>query len=235
MMKKILYSLSLCLAFVFVSCEEETTQDTSKVTHYVNLEMKGEQTVLILIGTPYVEEGVIATEGEDDITSSIITTGSVDSSTTGLYYINYEAQNADGYSSSIQRTIIVYDPDVTTDLAGTYTTAEGSYRHWLSNGVKVPFSGYKINISRIVPGIFYISDYMGGYYDQRVGYGSTYAMKGYFKLNVDNTLDALSGDVVGWGDSYDSFENGEYDPVSGSLSWEVGYAGSMVFYITLNK
>ncbi|KAA6321084.1 hypothetical protein EZS27_029222, partial [termite gut metagenome] len=42
-------------------------------------------------------------------------------------------------------TIIVYDPDVITDLAGTYTTAEGSYRYWLSTGVIVPFSGYKIN------------------------------------------------------------------------------------------
>ncbi|KAA6320229.1 hypothetical protein EZS27_029971, partial [termite gut metagenome] len=132
-------------------------------------------------------------------------------------------------------TIIVYDPDVITDLAGTYTTAEGSYRYWLSTGVIVPFSGYKINISYIVPGIFYISDYMGGYYDQRAAYGAAYAMKGYFKLNVDNTLDALSGDIAGWGDSFDSFENGKYDPDSGSLYWELGYGGSMVFYITLNK
>ncbi|KAA6316400.1 hypothetical protein EZS27_033285 [termite gut metagenome] len=235
MMKKILYSLSLCLAFVFISCEEDTTQDTSKVTHYVNFEMKGEQTVLVSVGTPYVDEGVVAIEGENDITSSVITAGSVDSSTIGLYYINYKAQNADGYSSSIERTIIVYDPDVTTNLAGTYTTAEGSYRYWLATDVKVLFSGYKIDVSLIAPGIFYISDYMGGYYDQRVGYGSAYAMKGYFKLNVDNTLDALSGDVAGWGDSFDSFENGEYDPASGSLYWELGYGGSMVFYITLNK
>ncbi|KAA6317764.1 hypothetical protein EZS27_032134, partial [termite gut metagenome] len=145
MMKKILYSLFVCLAFVFVSCEEDTTQDTSRVTYYVNFEMKGEQTVLVPVGTSYVDEGVVATEGEDDITSSVITTGSVDPSTIGLYYINYKAQNADGYSSSIERTIIVYDPDVITDLAGTYTTAEGSYRYWLSTGVIVPFSGYKIN------------------------------------------------------------------------------------------
>jgi hypothetical protein len=220
---------------MFISCEEETTQDISRVTHYVSLEMKGDQIVLVPVGSSYVDEGVVATEGEDDITSSVITRGSVNTSTIGLYYINYQAQNADGYSSSIERTIIVYDPDVTIDLAGTYTTADGSYRHWLSDGAKVLFSGYKINISYTAPGIFYISDYMGGYYDQRAAYGSAYAMKGYFKLNADNTLDALSGDIAGWGDSFASFENGKYDPASGSLYWELGYAGSMIFYITLNK
>ena len=75
---------------------------------------------------------------------------------------------------------------------------------------------------------------MGGYYDQRAGYGSDYAMTGYFALNNDNTITALTADVAGWGDSADEI-NAAYNEATGEIDLEVAYAGSMIFYITLTK
>lgn len=234
-MKKLLYILLISLTGFLSSCEDESSYDDSKVTYYVNFDMKGEQTTLVTVGSSYTDEGVVATEGETDITSSVVKTGTVDPTKVGVYYISYSATNVDGYSSSVTRTVIVYDPTITTDISGTYKVASGSYRYWLSSGAKVSFSGYDVALTYVAPGIFEASDYFGGYYDKRAGYGSTYAMKGFLKLNSDNTLEALSGTVAGWGDSFKSFDNAKYDPASGSVYWEVAYAGAMVFYITLTK
>lgn len=235
-MKKFLYSLFLCLSVgVFCSCDDESTQDTSVITYYISFDMAGDQVMTIPVGTAYQEPGIVAMEGEEDVTSKVVTTGSVDGNSVGVYTIKYSATNKDGFGSSTSRTVIVYDPAVEADISGTWTVAAGTYRYGLSNGAEVAYSGFKISLSYVGPGIFYVSDYMAGYYDQRAGYGGNYAMKGYLKLNPDNTLEALSGDVAGWGDSLDSFENGVYDPETGTISYALGYAGAFIFYVTLTK
>lgn len=233
-MKRIIYSLFITLTFVLVSCDE-STQDPSIITHFVTFEMLGEETELIPVGTPYVDAGVVAMEGEQDITANVVKKGEVNTNEINLYTITYSAVNKDGFESSINRTVIVYDPAINVNVEGTYTVASGSYRYWLDDGAIVSFAGTTVDIDYVAPGFFYCSDYMGGYYDQRAGYGSGYAMKGYFKLNADNTIDILSGDVAAWGDSYNFMENAKFDPVANSLYWELGYAGSMIFYITLKK
>lgn len=235
-MKKILYSLSICLICLFTACEDETSQDTSKITYFVNFEMKGDKVMQIPVGTAYVEPGVIAMEGSNDITSTMKTTGTVNASKVGVYTLAYSAVNVDGFAKSTERTVVVYDPNVTTDLSGVYKTAEGSYRYWIATGAIKAFSGYTVNIERAAPGVFLVSDFMGGYYDQGSKYGPGYAMKGYMKLNSDNTIDILSGYVPSWHDSYNAFEKGKYNPATGSLYWEMTYGGNaMIFYITLTK
>lgn len=233
-MKKLIYSLLLGLIATFTSCDK-TSDDTSKITHFVNFEMKGESTMFVALGSTYTEPGVIAMEGENDITSTMVTKGTVDVSKVGLYHISYSAKNIDGFAKSIQRAIYVYDPTSATDISGTYKTAAGSYRYWLADKAEVPCVGYNVIISQIAPGIFNVSDLMGGYYDQGLNRGSAYAMEGIIKLNSDNTIEALSGFVPAWGDSYDSFDNGTFDPATESISWELPYAGQMIFYINLNK
>ena len=110
----------------------------------------------------------------------------------------------------------------------------GSYRYWISSGAKAAFADCAVDVEYIAPGLYHISDYMGGYYDQRAGYGSDYAMTGYFALNNDNTITALTADVAGWGDSADEI-NAAYNEATGEIDLEVAYAGSMIFYITLTK
>lgn len=233
-MKKLIYSLLIGLIVTFTSCDK-TSDDTSKVTNFVNFEMKGESMMLIALGSTYTEPGVIAMEGENDITSTMKTTGTVDASKAGVYHISYSAKNMDGFAKSIQRTVYVYDPTITTDISGTYTTAAGSRRYWIEDGAEVPCVGYKVTISELAPGIFNVSDLMGGYYDQGLNRGSAYAMEGTIKLNSDNTIEALSGFVQAWGDSYDSFDNGKLVPETEVISWELPYAKQMIFYVTLNK
>lgn len=233
-MKKIIYSLFVCLACTLASCEDETSQDISKVSYFVNFDMKGDATTLVRVGTQYVEAGVIATEGETDITASMKITGTVDATKVGVYTISYSATNVDGFAKSVQRTVVVYNPEVTTDISGAYKLAEGSVRVTVSSGAKIPFSGYDVNVKKLAPGVFEVSDFIGGYYDQRVSYGAAYALKGTMKLNEDNTLNILSGFLAGWGDSYTSFEDAGFNSAEGSLKWNIGYAGFM-FNIILTK
>ena len=118
----------------------------------------------------------------------------------------------------IDNTVAVCDPTVTTDISGIYTVQTGSYRYWFSSGATVPFADLTVTIRKAASGIFYISDLMGGYYDQRAGYGSKYAMNGYIQLTNENELFVLSGYVPGWGDSYDDFYDGSYDPDAQTLT-----------------
>ena len=65
-------------------------------------------------------------------------------------------------------------------------------------------------------------------------YGAAYAMTGYLKQNADNSLEILSGNVAGWGDSYSAMENLVYDETTGDISYILTYA-DMLFFITLTK
>lgn len=50
-MKKLLYILLISLTGFLSSCEDESSYDDSKVTYYVNFDMKGEQTTLVTVGS----------------------------------------------------------------------------------------------------------------------------------------------------------------------------------------
>lgn len=233
-MKKILfYTLMLCLSsFALTSCNDDNDELTdAKVTYYPTLEIQGDKFTLVPIGTAYTELGCKGTLLGEDCTSDIVTTGSVDANTPGLYYINYTYTNAQGYKTSVKRTVAVCDPSITTDIAGTYTVQNGSYRDYSGNASE--FKGYKVSVTKAAPGLFYVSDLMGGYYDQGAGYGENYAMTGYVQLLSDNTIKVLSSHIAGWGDSLDSFENGKYDSETGTITYDAAYASVMIFHVIL--
>jgi len=239
-MKKIfLYSLMLGMSvFSLTSCNDDKDDLTdSRLTYYVNLEMQGDAFVQVPIGSTYNDAGCTATMNGADATSRIVVSGldEIDVNTAGLYPVTYSAINDDGFPASVSRTVAVCDPSITTDLSGSWTTAEGTQRVYGGETV-TPFAGFTVNISQAAPGIFAVSDFFGGYYDQRAGYGASYACKGYLQLLADNTLVCLSNRVAGWGDGLDedSFV-GTYDPETETLTWDEGYAGSMTFHVVLNK
>lgn len=234
-MKKILfYTLMLCLSsFALTSCNDDNDELTdAKVTYYPTLEIQGAKFVEVPIGTTYTELGCKGVLRGEDCTSGIVTSGTVDINTPGLYYINYTYTNEQGYKTSTQRTVAVCDPSITTDIAGTYTVQNGSYRDY-NSGTVSEFKGYKVSVTKAAPGLFYVSDLMGGYYDQGAGYGENYAMTGYIQLLSDNTLKVLSSHIAGWGDSLDSFENGKYDSETGTITYDAAYASVMKFHVIL--
>lgn len=236
-MKKIyLFGLLALGMLALSSCNDDNDELTdSRLTYYADLQMHGDEFMLVPIGSTFVDPGCEGTLAGEDITDKINIDGAdeVDPNTVGFYYITYSAVGSDGYPASVTRTVCVYDPSVTTDISGDYVVQAGSYRYWFSSGATVAFSGYPVSIDLVVPGIFYISDMMGGYYDQRAGYGARYAMNGYLQLTTDNEIIALSGLVPGWSDSYDEFYDGSYDPETETVTYDMDYAGSMQFHIIL--
>lgn len=235
-MKRIIYLALVCTISLFYGCEKDS-QDTSKLEYFVAYDMKGNALELVELGTTYVDAGVLAYENGKDVTSSVVTTGLdvINTDAVGLYDITYSATNVNGYVTSVSRSVIVYDPSITVELDGEYQVATGSNRTVIATGTPEAFSGYKIQLTELAPGVYKVSDFFGGYYDKRRGYGSSYAMVGYINVKADNTIDLLSSHVTAWGDSLDQLTNGLYDPSTGIVSWSAQYADAYNFNVKLSK
>lgn len=235
MKSKLLFILLSVLTIVGLgSCDDESTAGYTGITYYPILEVLGESSIILDIGTTFVDPGYYAELNGEDVTDQVEVVSNVNTAVGGVYSVSYKITNEDGFSVSGSRTIYVKDPTPSIIYSGIHTTAPGTFRFWLSSGAVVNFSGFEILILQTEPGVFYISDFMGGYYDQRVGYGPAYAMTGYFQLNDDNTITPLSGFVAGWGDSYDYLKDSSVDPVTGQITYKLGYAGLMEYTIILN-
>jgi len=70
--------------------------------------LTGSSTITLLVGDTYIEDGCVATDEIDgDLTSSIITTGTVDTSTVGTYTLVYSITDSASNIVSTTRTVIV--------------------------------------------------------------------------------------------------------------------------------
>ena len=233
-MKKIfLYGLMFCAtAFGFTSCNDDNDQLTdTRVTNYILLTVNGDEVVYVDANSTYTDEGCTAEAGGQDVTSKVQTINPVDTKTIGPYIVTYRATNEDGFSSEASRYVYVGSP-----LVGT--VSDGSYRQTYNGDgspkAQVAWSGFNIEMLTDGNGLYWVEDLMGGYYEQRAGYGSRYAMNGYLQVNADNTVEMVGGGgVPGWGDAYDDFANGVFDPETNTISYCVTYAG-MDFNVILN-
>lgn len=235
------YKLGLIpfFALFLFSCDKET-EGLSRSTYYVAFEILGDNPAIAQVGEPYVDAGVVATEQGTVVTSTA--TSNVNYEAMGMYQVEYTAVNVDGLKSRAIRDVIICNPDVTTDISGTWHAAEGTYR-WYAPGTITPYSGSTLvtNIVKVAPGFFSVSDFFAGYYAVRAGYGPNYAMTGYIALNEDNTINLVSSYVGGWRDGLNFLDNAVYDSVAGTIKWEAGYAktsagtNQMTFFVTLTK
>ena len=105
------------MLLTLISCTEDPI--SSKVTNYPLLTINGESTVVLTEGDIYTEEGAVALEGGQPI--DVTTTGTVDSSTPGVYNVVYSAVNTDGFPASARRIVIVLDDAPSAiNLEGTF-------------------------------------------------------------------------------------------------------------------
>ncbi len=227
-MKKLyFFALAAFVAMMgLTACGDDNDQLTdSRLTHYVVLELQGNSTEEVILGSSYTDAGCKGTLDGVDVSSQIKVDGldEIDVNTPGLYYITYTATNADGFPSSVTRTVAVFDPTVTADISGKYLTQEGTYLDTGSR--KIALVGYKVNIKKVVPGVFSIDEMLAGMWSQRAGYGANYGMHGYLQLTPDNTIHIISGEVPGWGDTYDEIEDGAWNPETGEITYGMVYAG----------
>ena len=99
----------------------------------------------------------------------------------------------------------------------TYTTVKNS-------------DGFDASASRTIS----VDDLLGGWYCQRAGYGTKYAMSGVLGVAEDGTLTLIDSYVPGWGDGLDSFE-GKFDAATSTINFVCVYAGSLTFTETWVK
>ncbi len=224
-MKKILfYGFAFCLsAMALTSCSKDEEHTDTRVTYYINLSINGDEVVYLDANSTYVDAGCRAESNGQDVSDKIITDNPVDTKNIGPYTVTYRAVNDDGFASEVYRYVYVGAPV-------TGTVATGSFRQTYNDDgspkAQVAWSGFDIDMLTDGNGKYWLEDLMGGYYEQRAGYGSNYSMKGYLQVNEDNTVDMVGGgNVVGWGDAYDDFKNGKFDPATNTLSYTVVYAG----------
>ena len=245
-MKKIyLYGLTAVLALVGLSSCGSDEHTDSRLTYYPVLEMQGDDFIAVPVGTSYTDPGCKATLGGEDYSDKVKVTGldEVDVNQLGLYDIIYTAVNADGFASTASRTVCVYDPTVTLDIAGTYSTDMAATTYGTAGRTFADYAAafgntsqcVGITFSQFAPGIFYCNDLFGGWYNQIRGYGANYDMTGYVCLNPDNTITLLSSYIKGWGDGLDYIEDGVYNPETGQISYSLSYAGQIFMDMVLNK
>lgn len=224
-MKKI-NLLIAALAFVgLTSCDYDGSDD-AKVTKYVTIELTGGNQTLVPVGSEYTDPGYTATEGTEDVTSKVVVSGDqVDPDKVGIYNVTYSAKNVDGFAAEVTRTVLVYDPAITTDITGTYTVEKGEdlYPDQSDFFTRYVIKGNTVTLTQLAKGLYSISDWWGGLYDKTVGYGSAYCATGYFQLNADNTITGISASTP-WGDVLERGD-GIYDPTTGKvvLNVELNY------------
>ena len=114
----------------------EGTVGISRITYFPIMTLKGSSIVLVQKGGTYTEAGVTAKVGSADV--QYTTSGAVNVNTPGVYTLTYTAKNADGFSASARRTVVVYDTDAgaaANDLSGSYLRAStGQLAKWTKLG-----------------------------------------------------------------------------------------------------
>ena len=84
----------------------------------------GSSSISLNVGDSYTDAGATATDNIDgNLTSSIITSGTVDTATAGTYTITYSVSDAAGNSTSASRTVIV----ASNATPGTVTNTTWNY------------------------------------------------------------------------------------------------------------
>lgn len=219
------------VALLVTSCGDKESEGKSRFTYYPTIELEGDTYLVWDKGTPFVDPGYVSTMNGVDVTSEVMISGTPDVNKSGIYTMTYTTKkNDDGFDASATRTVVVLDPN--SAIEGFYLTQPDSYRTY--NGNEVAFgNAFEILVVDNGDGTLYVDDLFGGWYCQRAGYGTKYAMGGTISLAEDGTLGLISSLVPGWGDGLDDLTGTFAD---GVFTVDAVYNGNtMHFYQTWVK
>lgn len=213
---------------VLTSCSDDETEGKSRITTYAVLELNGSAYETVQMGTAYNDPGCVATMGTEDVSSQIVTSGTVNTNQLGYYTLSYKVVNSDGFAATASRTVAVVDKN---NFASTYF-AESQYgsRHYYNAPIEITDNG---------DGTYEIEDLAGGFYcyGRYPGYEPTYDfhLESIIKLNADNTIEIVecNGDNWYWGESM-TLTSGSYDPATGKVTLVLDFSGTPM-YVTLTK
>lgn len=224
-------ALAVATSVALTSCSDPESEGMSRITYYPTIELKGESTVFVIKGSSASwadsDPGYTSMMGSEDVTDQVNVNSNVDMNTGGVYTVTYTTvKNPDGFSSSVSRTVYVWDPS--NGIDGYYTNQPTSYRVY--NGNEVLSGGeYPILVIKMSGEKVYVDDFFGGWYSQRAGYGDRYKMGGVMTLAADGSLSLVSSLVPGWGDGLDDL-SGTYDAASNTFNVTAVYNGGTMFF-----
>lgn len=199
------------VALLVTSCGDKESEGKSRFTYYPTIELEGDTYLVWDKGTPFVDPGYVSTMNGEDVTAEVMISGTPDVNKSGVYTMTYTTKkNDDGFDASASRTVVVLDPN--SAIEGFYLTQPDSYRTY--NGNEVAFgNAFEILVIDNGDGTLYVDDLFGGWYCQRAGYGTKYAMGGTISLAADGTVGLISSLVPGWGDGLDDLTGSFADGV----------------------
>ena len=106
-MKKLTY---LFLALIIVACSDDSSDDSSDDTTAPIITLNGQAIATVNLNSTYTDAGATALDDVDgDLTSSIVTTGVVNTSIEGNYVITYTVSDSAGNTATTSRQVIVED------------------------------------------------------------------------------------------------------------------------------
>lgn len=163
-MKKNLFYIMLLLltsSVTFTSCDDDSTAGVTSITYYPVLSLNGDATLHVDKGSAFVDPGCAAEMNGEDISSSVVVSGSVNTAKSGIYTLTYSASNDDGFSASVSRRVIVTDPNDAHE--GLFVSdAANSVRDY--NGAQTKFGGsYEVVITNNDDGTYHVTDLLGGW------------------------------------------------------------------------
>jgi hypothetical protein len=230
-MKKIFYIAFCALsAIAFGSCQNITTDGVTGITYYPVITLEGDSQIIVQKGTQYNEPGYSAVLNGEDVTASVEVITNLNTGKSGAYSVTYKCVNADGFSTTASRTVIVLD--LNDAVEGLYLTSADSYRD-RAGAITKYGSSFQILVTNNGDGTYSCDDILGGYYCQRQKYGTDYALAGTFSLDGSGNVKYISSFLSGWGDSASDM-TGSFDAGTKTFDICTVYAG-MNFYVTMTK
>ena len=209
------------VALLVTSCGDKTSEGKSRFTYYPTIELEGDTYLVWDKGTPWQDPGYTSTMNGEDVTSEVMISGTPDVNKSGIYTMTYTTKkNDDGFDASATRTVVVLDPN--SEVEGFYLTQPDSYRSYNGNDVQYK-AAYEILVIDNGDGTLTVDDLFGGWYCQRAGYGTKYAMTATIAIEADGTVKCLYNYVPGWGDGLDDFE-GTFDAATSTFQIKAVYA-----------
>ena len=229
-MKKIIYfAIGAVVAMTLAASCTKESEGLTRITYYPVLELEGETTMLVDKGSSFNEPGYTATLNGEDVSADVKIESNVNTSKSGIYSVVYSIVNSDGFSSVAKRTVIVFDFE--DPVEGIYTVDPSSYR--LYNGAQLAFGrAFQIYVLANGDGTYLVDDILGGWYCQRAGYGTNYAMQATISIS-GGSVNLINSYIPGWGDSLVDWADGSF--ADGTLSYTAVYVSGMEFHITMSK
>ena len=185
--------LLVCATLLMVSCEKEYEDHITAVTPAPEMELIGGDPLVIFKGTPYEDPGIHAVEIANGDTTEleyeIINDVKID--VPGSYRLFYKVVNSDNIPYYISRRVNV----VSFTGYDVYELPEGTW-----DGIRVNRgAGAEVQINKLAPGVYQISDLLAGFYAQYLGYGPAYAGPGILVINENGEIRSELGNTEAWG------------------------------------